>query len=110
MSKDDYFVIVYQVLKYLYECLKSGEKPDKEQFENMSLKLNKDYWYYIIENLSKQGFVEGVYIKKTKDNRLIYFNDIEITPNGIEYLFDNNLMAKAKNSLKGLIELVPLFI
>ena len=28
MAQDDYFVIVYQVLKYLYECLKKGEKPE----------------------------------------------------------------------------------
>lgn len=28
MAKDDYFVIVYQVLKYLYECLKKGEQPE----------------------------------------------------------------------------------
>lgn len=110
MSKDDYFVIVYQVLKYLYECLKDGKTPDKEQFENMSLRLNKDYWYYIIENLSKQGFVEGVYIKKTKDGKLIYYNEIQITPKGIEYLFDNNLMAKAKESLKGLVDVVALFV
>ena len=26
MAQNDYFVIVYQVLKYLYECLKKGEK------------------------------------------------------------------------------------
>lgn len=25
MAQNDYFVIVYQVLKYLYECLKKGE-------------------------------------------------------------------------------------
>ena len=28
MAQDDYFVIVYQVLKYLYDCLKKGEKPE----------------------------------------------------------------------------------
>lgn len=27
MAKDDYFVVVYKILKYLYECLKKGEKP-----------------------------------------------------------------------------------
>lgn len=28
MARDDYFVIVYQLMKYLYECLKRGEKPE----------------------------------------------------------------------------------
>lgn len=28
MAKNDYFVIAYRILTYLYECFKSGEKPD----------------------------------------------------------------------------------
>lgn len=30
MAQNDYFVIVYRVLKYLYDCLKKGEKPEVE--------------------------------------------------------------------------------
>ena len=30
MAQNDYFVIVYRVLKYLYDCLKKGEKPEAE--------------------------------------------------------------------------------
>ena len=26
MAKDDYYVIVYQILTYLYQCLKSGKE------------------------------------------------------------------------------------
>ena len=29
MAKDDYFVIVYRLLKYLYDCLKKSEKPNE---------------------------------------------------------------------------------
>ena len=25
MTKDDYFVIVYKILTYLYECIKTGQ-------------------------------------------------------------------------------------
>lgn len=32
MAQNDYFVIVYQVLKYLYECMKLGVEPELEQF------------------------------------------------------------------------------
>lgn len=28
MAKDDYFVILYVLLDYLYNCIKKGEKPD----------------------------------------------------------------------------------
>lgn len=27
MAKDDYYVIVYKILAYLYDCLKQGEEP-----------------------------------------------------------------------------------
>ena len=27
MAKEDYHIIVYQILKYLYQCLKSGTFP-----------------------------------------------------------------------------------
>ena len=30
MVKDDYHVIVYKILAYLYSCLKKGENPEKE--------------------------------------------------------------------------------
>lgn len=29
MAKDDYFVIVYQILSYLYKCLKEGTRIDE---------------------------------------------------------------------------------
>ena len=28
MAKDDYFVLVYRLLRYLYGCLKAGERSD----------------------------------------------------------------------------------
>lgn len=28
MSKDDYFVVAYRVLKYFYECFKAGQYPE----------------------------------------------------------------------------------
>ena len=32
MAKDDYFVIVYKILTYFYECLKAGKKPQAEDY------------------------------------------------------------------------------
>jgi hypothetical protein len=29
MAKDDFHFIAYRILKYLYECLKKGEKPEE---------------------------------------------------------------------------------
>lgn len=109
MARDDYFVIVYQVLKYLYDCLKEGKAPKKEYFEIAPEFLNERYWGYIIKNMVNQGFISGVTVKETKDGVLIYFKAPQITPEGIAYLFDNNLMAKAKEALKGLSDIVTIF-
>lgn len=40
MAKDDYFYIVYQVLKYLYDCLKTGGTPDIELLSSEYLNIN----------------------------------------------------------------------
>ena len=55
MAKDDYFVIVYQILAYLYRCLKDGEDIETKMLEPDSpiLKINRKYWLYIIENMQK---------------------------------------------------------
>jgi hypothetical protein len=39
MAKDDYYVLVYQILKYLYEQLKAGKKADlkKVSAENLGI-------------------------------------------------------------------------
>ena len=83
MSKDDYFVLVYRILTYLYYCLKEGIAPDMEYltFNTKYFPICESYWEYII--------------------------DINITPKGIEYLTDNSNMQKAKDFLKSIKEIVP---
>ena len=54
MARDDYHVIVYQVLAYLYQCLKSGNPVDVSMLEPGSIllkQLNEHYWAYIIYNI-----------------------------------------------------------
>ena len=43
MAKDDYFVIVYQILAYLYRKLKDGEPvdPDMLHHDSSILKINE---------------------------------------------------------------------
>lgn len=55
MARDDFHVIVYQLLSYLYQRLKKGETVDKEMIDYDSplyAKINKKYWAYIIYNIS----------------------------------------------------------
>lgn len=50
MAKDDYHVIVYQILAYLYTCLKTDEAVDPAllQHDSKMMDINRNYWVYII--------------------------------------------------------------
>ena len=71
MARDDYYVIVYKILAYLYTQLKAGEKIDNE------------------------GLITNIRIIKVWGGEVsISIDNIQITPNGIDYLCNNNLMHK----------------
>lgn len=108
MAQDDYFVIVYQVLKYLYECLKKGEKPEACRLTASAYHIPGNYWQYIILSLLTEEYIRGITVNHTKDG--ILFGDLQdaaITPKGISYLFENSLIEKAKKTLKDVKEMIP---
>ena len=109
MAKDDYYVIVYQILSYLYQCLKKGVEVDEEMLKPKNLyDINEKYWIYIMEHMQQEGFVEGVDIHQyIGGEKYVDFSDVQITPAGIGYLLDNNLMAKAQKFLKNIKEIIP---
>lgn len=111
MAKDDYYVIVYQILSYLYMQLKKGEEIEAEKLlHNGTLfQINYNYWVYIIVNMLDQGFIRGVSNPKVGNGYYIkeQLKNIEITPKGIEYLCDNSFIEKAKQYLKDVKDIVP---
>lgn len=101
-------MIVYQLLKYLYECLKQGVRPDEGKLTATYFNIPLSYWGYIVDSLSKEGFINGVKGIPTKDGMI--FNDLRemmITPFGIQYLFENTLLEKAKRTLKDIKDMTP---
>lgn len=111
MAKDDYFVIAYKLLAYLYSCLKAGEDVDVKliQYNSEYINVGENYWYYILEHLYKDGYIEGVSIKRAIDD-FIYISNmpkIMITPKGIEFLQRESNMQKAKEFLKEIKAMVP---
>ena len=111
MARDDYHVIVYQILSYLYVQLKAGEPVDGKLLEHDSkyLGINERYWKYVIENLILQGFIIGPAITKTWGKEVVVSNleETQITPAGIEYLCENSFISKAKEFLKDVKAIVP---
>ena len=111
MAKDDYYVIVYQILAYLYRTLKDGEKVDPAMLMHDSplLNINEPYWKYIIENMIRQGFIEGVGTTNAWGGEVFFtdFSQCRITPAGIDYLCENSTIKKAYRFLKDAKSLVP---
>ncbi len=64
MAKDDYFVIVYKLLKYLYDCLKASARPKQEALTPEFYGIEDEYWEYIIRNLYKEHYVSGVTVTR----------------------------------------------
>lgn len=115
MAKDDYHVIVYQILSYLYQQLKAGKHvdPDCLRSDGKLFFINETYWEYIIRNLAKEGYVEGVILKERRDitgqtrTGILGLDSCQITPKGIEYLSDNSFMEKAKELFKDAKSIIP---
>ena len=110
MAKDDYHVIVYQILAYLYGCLKNGEDVDPELLESDAIiaNINERYRLFILETLQNRGYIEGVVFKRIgKDIAKAVVDNCRITPEGIEYLCDNSFMQKALDFLKDVKAIIP---
>nr|DAH46069.1 MAG TPA: YjcQ protein [Bacteriophage sp.] len=111
MAKDDYYVIVYKILSYLYQCLKLGKKIDEKCIDNDNkyISINLDYWKYIIVKLIDEEYISDVQYDRTWCGEIIISNldQAQITPKGIEYLNENSLMEKAKKFLKETKEIMP---
>lgn len=111
MARDDYHVIVYQILSYLYMQLKQGKDIDASLIRHDSkyLQINRKYWTYIIVNLLNEGYISGIVIDKDIDENIEIYNldKCEITPKGIEYLTDNSTIEKAKRFMKDLKDILP---
>ena len=111
MAKDDYFVIVYKMLDYLYDCLKKGREPEAAalRHDGKLFRIHPQYWLYIIEHLLSGGYIEGLRITKAWGMETVVedFDCCRITPDGIAYLEDNAKLQRAKKALKELKEIIP---
>ena len=98
MVKDDFFVIAYRMLSYLYACMKAGETPDVSELSYERFKIQEKYLEDIVMMLFRSGYMEGDFCDGGK---------LSITMRGIEFIQFNYLMENAKNFLKTSKEFVP---
>lgn len=110
MAKDDYHVIIYQILAYLYQQLKRGKTIDTQmlQADGKLFQINESYYIFIIESLLLEGLITGPVVDETMAGKFVDgLEYTQITVKGIEYLMDNAFLNKAKRFLKGVKEVTP---
>ena len=108
MARDDYFVMAYWILDYLYQCFKAGEAPDTSLFGPDAFGIRNAYWCNILESIYKEGYICGIEIvPRIGAPAGIKLIDLKITEKGIEYLQDNSKIAKARDFFKGIKETIP---
>lgn len=103
MAKDDYYVIAAKILIYLYRKIKNKEKMDSDYLSPMTkdFPIDETYFYYVIEMLERQGFIE-VNMRKAWEGDIVSIDkdSVRILPAGIDYLKDNSTMRKVCETLK----------
>lgn len=103
MSSDDFEVITYKILAYLYACLKSGKKVDIPAMRALA-GCNESYFGVVVKNLQSKGLVEGFFFDGLSgvvvdSPALASVSDPAITMDGAIYARENSNMAKAKSFL-----------
>lgn len=111
MAKNDYFLLVYRILTYLYECVKNGEQPDTCNFRIITGTdfIPDGYFNYIIAQMIENGYISGIALIRVPNAKPVakITADIEITEKGIQFLMENSMMQKARRFLKDVKETIP---
>lgn len=100
MSSDDYEVIAYKLLSYLYGCLKEGRRVDVPAMRELA-GCNEAYFSSVLKGLQDKGLVEGFGFDGLSglviDSRSVAaLGDPTVTMDGAIYVRENSRMAKAR--------------
>lgn len=114
MAKDDLNVIMFKILVYLYDCMKSGDKVKQSNFnaENnyFAKELKQEYINSICLMLEENNYTKGFCATTAWGGDVIITSyDAKITIEGFEYLKENKLMKKVYNFLKETKGWIPSF-
>lgn len=95
MAADDFDVIVYKVLSYLYQSIKDGVKPSAAKAQEIA-KVNPVYWNAVISDLTDRGLVKANIVRMLDSTS---YGDVRITSAGVDYLSESPKMRKVKEFL-----------
>lgn len=110
MAKNDFQVITYQILNYLYQCLKNDETPDVNKLTAKYFDINDRYFCTILYELKKHDYIDGVTevnVCGCSYTQMAVTEGVSITLDGVDYLTDNSFIEKVKSVLKDVKDIIP---
>lgn len=101
MASDDFEVLAFKILSYLYRCMKSGKKVDIAALRQL-VGCNETYFGAVVRSLQSKGLVEGfdfdAFSGVVIDSPSIAaMSDPMITMDGAIFVSENSRMRKAKD-------------
>lgn len=112
MAKDDYDVIVFKILTYLYRKLKNKYEDETYLYPlTNDFPINENYFLSILEDLEGKKYVKNLKITKAWGGDFVSYDlsKLTITGDGIAYLRDNSRMRKLINIIKEARAIMPLW-
>lgn len=106
MAFDDFDVIVYKVLSYIYACLRKGVYPNLDKAQEIA-RCNDVYWKSVIRSMCDDGYLIGICFKEYLDKGLTPMaspKELGISQKGARYLKENSKMAEVKKHLGAAFE------
>lgn len=106
----DNFKVIYKILKYL-ESNMDCDDVDIRTINHTVLKISETRWEQILIMLYQNGYIDGIkVVKSVCDCKCHITEPIKpvITLKGLEYLEENSLMKKVKNTIKDVMDIVPM--
>lgn len=100
MTSNDYEVIAYKVLSYLYACIKVGKHVDIPVMREL-VGCNEAYLGVIVKGLQDDGYVRGFFFDGVSgvimdSPNIAAIREPAITMEGAAYVKENSRMGKVK--------------
>lgn len=100
MAQDDMFVVMYKILAYLYECMKTGEKPASSKYGAEAMGIPQSYWDSIMRELIDHHYIAGYVVNETPVGEVVSERHAPtVTMEGVAFARENSMMARARRFL-----------
>ena len=103
MTSDDYEVVAFKVLSYLYACMKAGKRVDVAAMRRLA-GVNEAYFGMVVRGLQDRGLVSGFHFDGLSgcvidSPDLATMRDPSVTMDGAVYVRENSRMEKVRGFL-----------